>query len=807
MPIFDDVRVAIRPLVRRPGFALAVGGTVAVTIGATLAVVAVAEAMLLRGLPFARPDRLMWVASVRADNPSAPFTLPEYMDYRARTRSLSGLAAFTNWSASISGQGSTERLTGARMSANAFAVLGVAPAAGRLLSEPDDRPDAAPVVVLSYRVWQRRFGGSTAVIGESIRINGESFVIAGVLPAQFPLPIQDLDIITALKPESDPLRHRRNSVNFLRFFGRLADGASAPASQAELTAICRSLRDQFPREYARKQAVSVLPLRDRLVGSHRSTMLALLGAVTVVLVTALANLVSLTLVRARSRHDELTVRRALGASQWRLAGLLGAEAAVVVGIAAASGWLLAAQALRVAVMIAPASVPRLGEASITAPVLLVGGLIALAAAAVLVVTPLVTVIRGRDADALRSSRGAIGRRWNQRARDAIVAGEIAAALLLLLATAVLIDHLRALGQVDPGFVIDHVFEAQVALPSSYRSAADLARFYDQLGERLGQSPDVAHVGMINVAPLSGLLAAVPFSVEGAAVEAGERAMANLRVVSPGYLPALEAPVIEGRGFTEDDRADTPAVALISETLARTTPDARVGKRLLINDNNDGPRAVQIVGVIRDMRHTALDQPPAPDIYLPLRQTHRDRVAALATNQFWVIKTTADPAAFARTFVAHLRAVDADAAVSGQRAMRQTFDAWLGPRRFTLSLLGAFAATTVALAVFGVYGLVAFAVAERSREISLRIAIGASRSQVTQMVLGHAARLTAIGVAGGLVAASALGPLVTTWFAGIKADPMTVTIAIVLLVAAVAGAASVPARRAAGIDPALVLREI
>jgi ABC-type antimicrobial peptide transport system permease subunit len=206
-----------------------------------------------------------------------------------------------------------------------------------------------------------------------------------------------------------------------------------------------------------------------------------------------------------------------------------------------------------------------------------------------------------------------------------------------------------------------------------------------------------------------------------------------------------------------------------------------------------------------MRHTALDQPPAPDIYLPLRQTHRDRVAALATNQFWVIKTTADPAAFARTFIAHLRAVDADAAVSGQRAMRQTFDAWLGPRRFTLSLLGAFAATTVALAVFGVYGLVAFAVAERSREIGLRMAIGASRRQVTQMVLGHAARLTAIGAAVGLIAASALGPLVTTWFTGIEVDPKTVTIAIVLLVAAVAGAASVPARRAGRVDPVVALR--
>ena len=238
MSILNDLHVAVRHHVQRPGFALTVLVTLALTIGATTAVFAVVDAMLVRGLPFARPDRLMWVASVRADNPSAPFTLPEYLDYRARTRSLSGLAAFANWSGSVAGDGVTERLTGARMSANAFTVLGVTPAAGRLLTESDDRPDAPPVVVLSYRVWQRRFGGATSAIGQSLRINGESFVIAGVLPAQFPMPVQDLDVVTALKPESDPLRHRRNSVNFLRFFGRLADGVSAEQSQAELTTIC-----------------------------------------------------------------------------------------------------------------------------------------------------------------------------------------------------------------------------------------------------------------------------------------------------------------------------------------------------------------------------------------------------------------------------------------------------------------------------------------------------------------------------------------------------------------------------------------
>jgi putative ABC transport system permease protein len=804
--LLSDVRVAIRQHLQRPGFALTVIATLAVTIGATTVVSAVVEAMLVRGLPFTRSDRLMWVASVRADNPSAPFTLPEYLDYRARTRSLSGLAALANWSGSVAGDGATERLTGARMSGNAFTVLGATPAAGRLLTESDDSPDAAPVVVLSYRVWQRRFGGSASAIGRSLRINGESFVIAGVLPAQFPMPVQDLDLVTALKPESDPLRHRRNSVNFLRFFGRVADGVTIEQAQAELTTICQTLRDQFPIEYARKQGIAMVPLRDQLVGSHRRTVLTLFGAVVIVLATALANLTSLTLVRAQARSGELTVRAALGASRWQLARTLGAEAAVLVGIATTAGLMLAALTLRVLVLTAPASVPRLGEASIDSLAMLIAGALAAVAAGLLVATPLMTVARVDGANALRSSRGAIGDRWNRRLRDVIVTGEIAAALVLLLATVLLIDHLRSLGRVDAGFVTDHVFAARVALPTSYRSAADVARFYDRLAERLRQSPDVKRFGVISVAPLSGLLATVPFSVEGASVDARERVMANLRTISPGYLDTVTTPVLQGRTFTDDDREGTLDVAMISASLAeRVLPDGAVGKRLLINDNNDGPRPVAIVGVIGDVRHIALDQPAGLDIYLPLRQIHRDRVSALVTNQFWMVKTGSDPAAFGRTFVDHLQAVDPDAAVSSPGEMEQTVDAWLAPRRFTLGLFGAFSLTAVALAVFGLYGLVAFVVAQRSREIGVRIAIGASRGDVVRMVLAHAGRVIAFGVSAGAIAAALLRPSVARWFAGIDVNPITVAAAIVMLILTVLSAAALPARRAAHIDPALALR--
>ena len=249
----NDLRVALRQHLRQRGFALTVVSTLALTIGATTAVFSVVTTVLVRALPFDAPERLMWIASVRPDNPDAPFSLPEFLDYRSRTQTITGLAAYASWNASLAEDGVTERLAGARLSGNAFDVLGLSPAAGRLLNEADDRADAPPVVVVSHRLWQRLLGGGVEIVGKRVRINGEPLVVVGVLPARFPLPLRDLDVVTALAPDRDPLRHVRNSVNFLRVFGRLAPGADARQAQSELTAICRSLRQQFPTSTRRKR--------------------------------------------------------------------------------------------------------------------------------------------------------------------------------------------------------------------------------------------------------------------------------------------------------------------------------------------------------------------------------------------------------------------------------------------------------------------------------------------------------------------------------------------------------------------------
>src|SRR6266446_1606268 len=582
----NDFRIALRQYVRQRGFALTVVCTLAVTVGATTAVFSVVNTVLVRALPFSSPERLVWIASVRPDNPSAPFSLPEFMDYRGRTRTLSGLAAYANWSASLAGASVTERLQGARMSANAFDVLGVSPAAGRLLNEGDDRADAPQVVVLSYRLWQQ-YGGAADTVGKTVRINSESFVIVGVLPAQFPLPLQDLDVVTPLAPDRDPLRHVRNSVNFLRVFGRLKTGTDRNQAQSELTAICRALRQQFPVEYARKEAVRVDALHEALVGDFRQSML----------------------------------------------------------------------------------------------------------------------------------------------------------LLLLLRT-------------------------------------------------------------------------VPFSVAGQSAAERDRPSANLRAISPGYLSTVSTRLVQGRLFSETDGANTPRVALVSAALAdRFLSGGALGQQLLIHDNNEGPRPIEIVGVVENVHHIALDLPPALDIYIPLRQIHPDGVSFLRDNQFWMVRTGLDPAAFRATFLMHLRAVDPDAAVSGTGTMRQFLEDSLGPRRFNLGLFGAFASTAVLLALVGLYGLVSYAVSQRAQEIGLRMAIGATQRDVQLMILRQAAKLGIAGAAAGLALAGAVRPLISGMVpsTGLRAgqdvwiSPAVAAVTAALLIGVVLMAAWLPARRAARIEPTLALK--
>jgi putative ABC transport system permease protein len=370
---------------------------------------------------------------------------------------------------------------------------------------------------------------------------------------------------------------------------------------------------------------------------------------------------------------------------------------------------------------------------------------------------------------------------------------------------VLVQSLRQLAAVPLGFDPHPVFQARLALPESYRTPDDISRFYDQLQQRLVASPGVENVGVISMAPLSGLLATVPFTREGQTEERGST-MANIRAISPEYLTAIDTRVIQGRGFTEDDRADTPHVAVVSAALAeRFFTGSPIGQRLLINDNNQGPRPVEIVGVIHEVRHVSLDAAAPLDIYIPLRQIHRDGAALLRNFQFWMVRLASSPSAFGNTFNAHLRAIDPDVAVSNGGAMRESIDAWFAPRRFNLGVFGAFALSAILLAVTGLYGLVAYAVHQRRQEIGVRIAVGATPRDVVVLVVRQAVMLAVIGAAIGIVLAQASRGFLAGMTQEIRLDPAMIAGTVAILVGFVLLAAWIPARRAARIDPTETLR--
>jgi predicted permease len=595
-------------------------------------------------------------------------------------------------------------------------------------------------------------------------------------------------------------------VNFLRLFGRLAPGADVQQAQAELSAISRSLRQQFPVEYARKEGVGVVALSEAIVGDARPSLLLLLGAVVVVLATAVANLVSLALVRASGRRPELSMRRALGASRLGLARQLGAEAFLLAAAGCGLGWLLAAQAVGVAALWVPASLPRLEEMGLDAALAPLVVLLAVVVTGLLTAPPLAALARG-EADGPRAVvRGTIGDRLDQRVRKAMVVSEISAALVLVLAAIVLVQNLVRLRDLHPGFHPNRVFQARVSLPPAYLSPADLARFAERLSDLVAEAPGVEQVGLVSIAPMSGVLASVPFSVEGQEIDERDLASAHPRVITPAYPSTVGTRLLEGRWLAETDRADTPPVALVSAALAgRFLAQGALGRRIRIDDNDRGPRPVEIVGVLEDVRHTALDLPPPLDVYLPLRQVHPDGAAFVRNNQFWMVRTATDPQAFRATFLERLRAADPDAAVSDTGTMRDFLDAWLGPRRFVLGLVSAFALSAVLLAVSGVYGLVSYAVSQRAREIGLRMAIGATRGDVRWMILRQAGALALGGAAAGLALAGAARPLLAGLVQEASIQPALVLATTLLLIGIVLVAAWAPARRASRIDPTLALR--
>jgi len=783
--------------------------TLALCIGASTGVFSIVYAVLVRSLPFRAPDRLVWVASLRPNRPDSPFSLPELMDLRERARTID-LVAYASWSASMPTDGVSQRLQGIRISANAFDVLGAEPSAGRLLRAADDAADADRVVVVSYGFWQRNYGGRANVVNSTLRLNGEPYTVVGVLPRHFPLPLRDLDVVAPLVPDRDPRRHLRSSVNFLRVVGRLRAGVTPEAAERELSAITADLRATFPTAYATKLGVHTTPLQRYLVGDARLTLLVLLGCVGLMLAIAFANVINLLLIRATTRQGEIAVRRALGASAWHVASQLLTEGVLLAVLGAGLGATLGYAGTRLVTRARLVAIPRLDEVGVDAPMLLFVAAVLALATGVFSLAPLGSALRAAPQTALRTAgRSGAGGRRDSRLRAAFVVSQVALGVVLTATTGALLRSLTRLERVELGFRPDSVFVARLALPPQrYASAAAVSTFYDRLHAALASEPGVIASGVVSVAPLSGLLATVPFTVpSGPPVAYRERPTANFRAVSPDYFTSIHARLVAGRAFRESDDASAPPVAVVSRAFANRYfgSSGPVGQQLVIDDNNDGPRPLSVVGVVDNMRHIDLAGPPAEDIYIALRQVHRDGVGLVANNQFWTVRLSTSPTGFGPVFVRALRAVDPEVATGGSSSLSSYVNAATARQRFAVALLVGISVVALGLATVGVYGVMAYSVAQRRREVGVRLALGAAPRQVIGLVLGQAVRVAMIGVGIGIGGSLFAGKAIAGLLFGVVPNDAGTLLAVAALMVSVSGIASwIPARRAARLDPVAVL---
>ncbi len=796
------VRIAMRGLRRTPAFAAGSIATVALTVGATTSIFSLVYGVLLRELPYRNAAQIFWIWSDQPGRDRTPFNVPDFVDYRDSNRTLAGLAGFFGESANLSDEAAGERLQGIRATGNMFDVLGASPRLGRLLTALDEAAAADHVVVLSEGVWTRRFGADPGVIGRSIRLNGEQYTVVGVVGSSFAMPIRDVDFVLPFAPDRDPRRAARNSVSFIVGAGRLTEGTSPQQAATDLTAIARRLQQQYPVENARKRAVRLVPLVDGIVGSFRTALLTLFAAVGAVLVIACANLANLMLTRATARRKEVALRLALGSSRTNVIAQVMVEATLVGLAGGALGAMAVPWAVVALAALAPAALPRASAIGADRHVLLFSLVLSLATAVLFGVVPAIASAGVDVRDALQgTSRGTTSRRG---ARGLLVSCEVALAVALVIVMAMLAKSFSRVQAVAPGFEPAHVLTARLTLPARrFATREAVVTFQRALGERLAEIPTVTHAGAVSLLPLSGLLARIPFTVEGRPIERARIPSAQYRVVSPGYFEAACIPVTHGRAFSELDTDRTRPVAIVNEALARqwlAGGDA-VGARLLIDDNDGPPRPVEIAGVVGNVQQIALDGEPTWDIYLPYAQVHPDNVGAAAANMFWLVRTTGDSATLASPVAAAVHRIDPDVVAAQIRPMEAYLADSIAPRRFSLSLMTVFGIAALALAGTGIYAVTTYSVQQRRREINIRVALGARRSNIARLIVGQYSGPIGAGVAVGIGLAAATARLASTMLFGVRGVDAAIAGVVAAIVAAISLAAcAVPTLRAGRARP-------
>ena len=814
MMAMADLRHAVRALLRAPGFTAVSVATLALAIGACTAIYSVVYGVLLQPLPYPQPDRLVQVWQISARGGQTQFSDPNFEDVRDGTRLLGPVGQYSQSHVMVLAGEQPLRVPFATVSAEFFDVFGARPHTGRLFDSAERSEGGPPAAVISHRLWTSAFGGEENLGSLRLRVNGEPYAVVGVMPRQFDFPL-DTDLWMA--KERRPRSPYRTGHNWL-VVARLADGATLDGARAELSALARRLKSTLGDDTAMADA-ALVPLAEQLTGPVSRRLLVLMAAVGSLMLIACANLVNLLLVRVASRGRELAVRAALGAGRRALAAPFVAEAALLALAGGLLGIGVAALGLRALLALDPGNLPRASEVALSVPVLGFALGVTMLTALLLALAATWRALRPEIADSLRSSsRGQAGGAAVSRLRSTMIVAQLACSIVLLIGAGLLGRSMAALMSQDPGFRTERVLAIDLSSASfeaTPRGLAALARFHERYLERLAALPGVEHVGGVSRFPLgSGYANGSFLKVRGDedwsrlenfgkyAQDKTRLGQAEFRVASEGYFRAMGIPLRRGRLFQSGDAADAPHVAVISESLARAAwpGEDPIGRAIQFGNMDGDLRTFTIVGIVGDIRERGLDSRPRPTVYAEYRQRPRH------THSFTVVvQGAAAPATFAGAARAALRELNPEMAPR-IRVIEEIFSASVADRRFTLIIVGTFAAAALLLAVLGIYGVLSYVVAQRTREFGVRMALGAQRADVWRMVLAQGFMLVAIGSVVGLVAARLLTGLMQSLLYEVEpADPATYAGVIGVLALAALAACQLPAVRATRVSPMEALR--
>ncbi|HEV8702061.1 MAG TPA: ABC transporter permease [Candidatus Polarisedimenticolia bacterium] len=793
--LIQDLRYGSRTLLKAPGFTVLAVLTLAIGIGANTALFSVVNGVLLRPLPYPDPERLVMVhgTDVPRGNESANVSPPDVVDFRTQSRSFEGIAALSQGDIVLTGRGEPVRLAVMIATANVFGVLGARPLVGRFFLPEEEQPGRHRVAVLGHRFWTRRFGADPGIVGRTLTLAGHPYTVVGVLPAGFILPDADPDLWRPV-----PIDPESRGGHWLNAIGRLRPGVSLEQAQVEMDTITRRLEQQHPDTNTGRHT-RLEPLKDAVVRDARAALYALFGAVGFVLLIACANVANLILVRASGRRREIAVRAALGAGRLRIVRQLLTESLLLFLCGGLAGTLLALWGTDLVVALASESLPRSGEIVMDLSVLAFSLALSTVAGILFGLAPALQHSRVDVERALRDDgRNATAGRGRSRVLGALAVTQVALSLVLLTGAGLLIKSLWTLLRVDPGFRAERVLTLDLALPESrYPDEGRMFAFYTSLLDRLDALPGVQSAGAVNILPLSGSNSCDGFSViEHPPAAVGRQPCAEARYSTPGYFPALGIPLVRGRSFTEADDGNAPRVALINQAMARLffPGEDPIGKHVVYNA---APRA--IVGIVGDVRHFGLDTEAPPEFYLPHQQLPMWEMTL-------AVRASSDSVPLVAAVRGAIAALDRDLAVANVRTISDLLHRSVARPRFRAVLLGAFAATALALAAIGIFGVLAHGVAQRTREIGIRMALGARRRAILGMMLGQGIRLTLAGVGLGLAASIVLTRFLSGLLFGVSpTDPITLSGVTLLLTLVALLACVVPARRATRVDPMTALR--